>query len=732
MVRSTRRLLRPRHRRSGGFLSTTFLVALALGILARPGAAQQPTRPDTTRRAPPDTAQRAPADTTHRATPDTSAAARDTGRARTPRDTTPPPQLPELPRPVLCEQDRTPTPATQQGRDHRVTCSEQAGFSTGTWVFDRQAIERLGTALTLADLLERIPGVVRLHAGYLIQPDAVATLGQTAGRTQVFLDGYELAPLAGGVVDLSRIELAEVSEVRVERRLGVLRIELTSLSPSTPQPYAYIEALIAQPNSKLFRGVFLSPRFLIGPVAFGVERLDTDGTHRAEPGDEFSAWGKWSRIWRNKGGFQAEYRTSTLHRDASAATVPLPWVGGLARTDWTVRGRWQFFPGVVAEAYFGSTSLKDTHLVPAGYPASDTGMAVPLVVTVPAAPQPLTASSTHQDTVNYNQAVAARNAALQAAPDTLLDVSDHQIGGRLGILHGPFWADAAVRTHSAPRLPGAEGDATVGLVVPRIGDVDGGVHLEKWTSPQVTETRLRGRLGPAAGFSAFGELTSGQRGVPFLSDNSFLGTADSTLFTRRSGWRAGVYLERSWISGGIARVSVTTDSLPGLGLPFDPSPAFHPSGSMQGWESHGRLQLFWKPLSAEFWYVAWTQFKFPPQTDSAAAAVLQPVYVPDQQWRASLVYHQSPLPSGHLELYARLDGHSRGVMYDAVRPTTQVPALTDFDFYLQIRIMDLRIYFENRGMTRKPTDHVTDFLAAYGRDVPAPRILYGVRWQFFD
>ncbi len=716
MVRSTN--LRPRHRRSGGFLSAAFSIALALGLAAGPGTAQQPTRPDTTRRVPADTTRRPAPDTTRRTLPDTGALARDSGRVA--RDTTPPPQLPVLPRPVA------------------------AGFSTGVWVFDREAIERLGTAVTLAKLLETVPGIVRLHSGYYVQPEAVSALGQTAGRVQVYLDGFELAPLDGSVIDLSRIELAEIGNVRVERGLGALRVELTSLSPATAQPYAYIQALIAQPNSKLFRGVFLGPRFLFGPVAFGVERLDTDGTHRREPGDEFSAWGKWSKIWRNKGGFQAEYRTNTVHRNAIGAPTDVPWVGTFANSDWTIRGRWQFFPGVVAEAYFGATSLKDRHLVA----LTDTSMATPLVAgPVTPLPGPLDSTNLPADAAARDSAlqrrtqirdslIALHNKTAAQAADTLLDLSDHQAGARLGLQRGPFWADAALRTHSAAFLPKNEGDATAGVVWPRIGDADATIHTEKRATRQLTETRLRGRLGPFRGLSAFAEATSGERGIgAFTSDTTV--RVDS-LFTKRSGWRAGVDLDRSWISAGIARVSVSTDSLPGFGLPFDPLTRYVPSGSMQGWESHGRVRLFWKPLSAEYWYMAWTQFKFAaPDTGGTIAGspvAHQPLYVPDQQWRASLVYHQSPLKTGHLDLYARLDAHSRGVMYDAVDPTTAapVPAITSIDFYLQIRIMDLRIYFEERGITQKPTEHVTDFPLVYGRDVPAPRIVYGVRWQFFD
>ena len=195
-------------------------------------------------------------------------------------------------------------------------------------------------------------------------------------------------------------------------------------------------------------------------------------------------------------------------------------------------------------------------------------------------------------------------------------------------------------------------------------------------------------------------------------------------------------------------MSVTTDSIPGFGLPFDPiRNRFYLTGSMSGWESHARVQTPFKPVSLEYWYLAWSQFKLPEQ--ASADSIVQPVYTPDQIWRASLVYQQSPLKSGHLDFYARLDAHAHGVVYNGVMPTTPVyglcrnfavespgtcvPAsLTSIDFFLQIRIMDLRLFFLEQNILQPTSDMVTDFPGLYGRGVSAPRILYGVRWQFFD
>ncbi|HEX9107210.1 MAG TPA: Plug domain-containing protein, partial [Longimicrobiales bacterium] len=608
----------------------------------------------------------------------------DTGKV--PRDTTPPPQLPEFPRPV------------------------PAGFSTGVWVFTRDSIERFATAVSLGDLLEMVPGIARVRAGYFVQPDGAMALGQTGGRTRVFLDGYELTSLDGGVPDLSRIELVNVSRIRVERRLDELLIELRSLSPSIAQPWEYVQAGVAEPGGKLFRGAFLAPNVALGPLSVGFERLDTDGYRGADPGSETAVWGKWGKIWRNRGGLQAEYRHSTVARDAGAATGA-PWTGSFNRSDLMLRGRWQLVPGLVGEAYFGSSGTKDPRLVP------DTiGFAVhsPLdTLRIPA----LNDSSTRADTLRADSLFRLKS-------DSTTERSDRQLGLRLGFLRGPLFGDAALRTHSASLLPGTEGDVTVGLAQAGLGDVDAGAHLESWTGKSLTDTRLRARIGPFRGLSVLAELASGQRGVPSLADS--LGR---TLVSDRKSWRAGADFDSEWLSGGIARVSVTQDSMPSLGLLYDFRARQYPGGSMTGWESHGRVRLFFKPLAAEFWYLAWTQFQL---TQAAADfGLTQPLYVPQQQYRASLVYHQSPLASGHLELYARLDARSRGISYLPAAPTTPVLAVNTVDFYLQIRVLDLRMFFQESAFTTQKGT-LTDFPASFGRIIPAPRIFYGIRWQFFN
>ncbi|MEX0980005.1 MAG: Plug domain-containing protein, partial [Gemmatimonadota bacterium] len=175
--------------------------ALLLLFLAGPLEAQDPPRPP----------EPEPADTLDVRT-DTLEVAADTLLD----ETLPPPRhLHELPRPV------------------------PAGMATGVWEWDREALLAV-RAFTITDFLAEIPGVVRHRAGDFGFPSAVSAFGTGGGRVRVFLDGFEIPPLEGGTVDLSRVGMGTLERIRVERHPGELRIELFSLTVDDARPYTFI------------------------------------------------------------------------------------------------------------------------------------------------------------------------------------------------------------------------------------------------------------------------------------------------------------------------------------------------------------------------------------------------------------------------------------------------------------------------------------------------------------
>lgn len=103
---------------------------------------------------------------------------------------------------------------TEVGMTHR--WNRDSLFSTG--------------ALTLADFLDRVPGLSTLRARYYMAPQ-VGSYNGDVSRVRLFLDGVELDPIdprSGGVTDLSLFPVAALEELVVERGANELRLHMRS------------------------------------------------------------------------------------------------------------------------------------------------------------------------------------------------------------------------------------------------------------------------------------------------------------------------------------------------------------------------------------------------------------------------------------------------------------------------------------------------------------------------
>jgi hypothetical protein len=530
--------------------------------------------------------------------------------------------------------------------------SEAQGWSAGIWEWDRDELLREGD-LTLTELLERIPGMTPIRWGFYGQPEAVSAFGATAGRFEVVLDGFVLDPLDGGTVDLAGLELVRLRRVRVERRLGYTRVELETLAPSDHRPYSIVEAATGDLDTNLFRGTFLAPRFLVGPLALGIERLDSDGILRREPANTFTGWMKWGRTVGGT-GLQFELRRSTVQR-----TDTLGEVREGKRQDWVLRARGAPMSNVTTEAYFGVSAIENDWT---GEFLEDRGV---------------------------------------------------QGGVRAAYEGERAWARTALRARSHPSLPDFESEVAGGVRLPGFLALSGDLTLSNWRRDATAVSGgVRAELGPFLGVRPFAELSGGKRGIAGLVD-----AAGHPVFLERDAFRVGAEYERGGARLGGAYVVIDADSVPAFGLPFDRSAGLFAGGEVRGWEVVGTIPLFWEPLTFEGWYTRWTGSPW--------------IYLPAESLRGAVVYHHSPLASGNLEILARLEGHHRSAMRipGAGGPgaVTVVPAHTGLDFYLQIRILDVRAFLRWENITNRLYDH--DFP---GRLHPGQRVLYGVKWEFWN
>jgi hypothetical protein len=533
--------------------------------------------------------------------------------------------------------------------------SDAQGWAAGVWVWDQQALQ-LQPFFTLGDLIERIPGMTVLRVGLTGQPEAVGGWGWGGGYVEVILDGFALDPIGGAVLDLSRLELVSLRRVRVERRPDRIRIEVETLVADDARTYSRVEAATGDFRTEMLRGLLVTPRFLVGPFAGGVERLSSDGLGRRERATTLGAWGKWGVVGRF-GGLQAEMRTHEIERGGDS-----PFLGRGRRSDAVVRGRIRPFAPVVLEAFAGWTRIDDEF-----------------------------ARTVDGEVVE----ASARQ---------------RQIGARMEWTTDPLWIRTTVRSRPGP--PGTELQVAGGLRPGRALRLEGELDRADGDGTGRAGHAARIVLEPFAGLRAFAETAAGgpRVNVPAPLD----GETGDAFAPRRRGQRLGIQAGSARLMLGVAGIRLVADSVPTYALHFDRPHRHFPGGEATALEVTGRVPLFLAGLALEGDYTYWRGDAW--------------IYRPVETGRIRLVYHDLPLASGNLEVLARVEGVFRGPSYAVwLGDLATIDGLWRLDSYLQLRVLDVRVFLLWENMTIRPG--LRDFP---GRDMPRQRALYGVRWQFWN
>lgn len=123
--------------------------------------------------------------------------------------------------------------------------------------FNRQEIMSSG-AVTLADVLDRVPGVTTYRSRWLAGLHTAAYNGDFQ-RVRVFFDGVERDAIEarnGGVLDLTDIPIFTLDEIRIERTAGEVRVWLRGWTVRRTTPFTRVDIVTGDLNTNGFRGLF--------------------------------------------------------------------------------------------------------------------------------------------------------------------------------------------------------------------------------------------------------------------------------------------------------------------------------------------------------------------------------------------------------------------------------------------------------------------------------------------
>lgn len=221
---------------------------------------------------------------------------------------------------------------------------------TGSFHWTRRDIFATG-AMTVLDLLERVPGLTGLQSKWIAQPMMAAYLGDLR-RVRVFIDGFELEvldPRMGRIWDLSQVPLSSLDDLLVERTAAEIRIHMRSWRVDRTTPYSRTDVYTGDQTTNLYRGLF-GRRYRHGEVLqLSAQQFSTTpggGDESSDRLDFMTRLGMARRMWtadvvvHRVGGSRG--RTMNFARSDSISSTDHSRYDAYARFAWqdTARGWW--------------------------------------------------------------------------------------------------------------------------------------------------------------------------------------------------------------------------------------------------------------------------------------------------------------------------------------------------------------------------------------------------------
>jgi len=388
-----------------------------------------------------------------------------------------------------------------------------ASYEAGVWHWSREAILS-SSALTLAELVELTPGIMILRGGDYGTPETAVSFGLTSGQFKIFWDGLEWRPLGTGVPDLSRISLAGIKEVRIERSITSLNIELISLEPVQSIPETVIQVGTGDLGTNFLRAELTHPDVFGGSLTFAMDRLETRGADFQNRGSLAGLGVRYGLHKGNRGGLIFELKSSTPQNNN------VDFAGKVKRSDWNFRGRWRLLEGLVGEAFVSSSSLSE----------------------------------------------GSKDLAAE-----YVQYSGNQFGIRANYEVGQFWATGNARMFSGSIMQEKGYEFKVGGNQEKLLKLEASLQGESWSNQTVSSVGLHAVTAPLLGFSLFGSYEDGTTGSLFHSESqrNRIPIDGIEVFTKREGRRLGANFSWGGIDASAAMLSSQADSLRPLDLPLE-------------------------------------------------------------------------------------------------------------------------------------------------------------------
>ena len=526
-------------------------------------------------------------------------------------------------------------------------------------------------ALTLGELLGRIPGVTGFASGWIATPQTNTYVGDFR-RIRVFYDGVELDPLdvrVGPMHDFASIPMWTLQDLAVERAAEELRVYIRSWQVEKTTPVTRVDVATGDLSTNSYRG-FFGRRFSNGmALQVGAQQYSTQDPKAGGDGDHLGLLGRfgWAKNrWSADAMFVRTRRTRTeqlreIPDDGAALGENLPGLEA-ARTDAYARVGYGSIDGpywlqiIAATSRFAETNEKTA-------------------TTTPTPGLPFT-GDTVDTTASRGQYIASGGAKLFGASVSAT--------GRLRLFRGLWFL-----TPSA-----------------RLSYERGMVALSGFVEQQVADSTFRG------------DVSVRLRPLPFLAIGGSLGRTSGIENSERPPSLAyrgevGLKVGRLWATGGV--MSIDTLEIP---APIAYDTLYQPAAL-------GAHRTTFATLRGPIWKAV--GLNVVAQKSPAGLP-----YIPEYQVRSELYASTSWLsrfPEGNFHILASVAHDYRTQVTFPVlegAPPQESSQYRVISTLLELRLYDAVISWQYRNVMGEIYSVIPGFTA--------PRAInyYGVRWDFFN